>query len=184
MPLKKSAICCCLLIGMLLQSGCCCNSSTALQLPPKNFHQVSQEIYRCGQPTAKGMSYLAEEIGIRSVLNLRKHHSDRDEIGSLNVELYEIPLAAGSLTEDDIFLILKTIKNATKPILIHCWHGSDRTGAAVAASRIVFEDWSIEEAINEMKRSEFGHHEKIYPNIPKLLRQIDWTALKEKLEEN
>lgn len=182
MTMKKNNICFCLLISLLLLSGCCCKSSTTVQHTPKNFHQVSQEIYRCGQPTKKEMSYLVEEHGIKSVLNLRKHHSDKDEIENLNITLHEIPLAAGSLTEDDILLILKTIKNAPKPILIHCWHGSDRTGAAVAASRIVFEDWSVEDAIEELKRDEFGHHETIYPNIPELLRAIDWPSMKKALE--
>ncbi len=179
--LTKKALCFCLLISMFLMSGCC-RKNTPIQKPPKNFHQVSTEIYRSGQPAADEIAFLIDNVGLKSILNLRKFHSDKDEIGSLPVELYEIPLAAGSLTENDILSILTTIQNAPKPILIHCWHGSDRTGAAVASSRIIFEDWTVEDAVDELTRDDFGHHEAIYKNIPELLRKIDWKKMKDKLQ--
>jgi protein tyrosine/serine phosphatase len=38
---------------------------------------------------------------------------------------------------DEIKQSLEIIKNAPKPILIHCWHGSDRTGVVAASYRII-----------------------------------------------
>ncbi len=69
--------------------------------------------------------------------------------------------------------ILKAINQSPKPILIHCWHGSDRTGVAVAMYRIVFQNWSKSQAINELMKPEFGHHYNVYPNIVKYIENVD-----------
>ena len=146
---------------------------------PKNFHQVNQEIYRSDQPDANEMASLHTFEGIRSVLNLRENHDDRDEIRQLPIELYEIPMAAGSISETELITILQAIKNAPKPMLIHCWHGSDRTGAAVAAYRIVFENWDVEKAVSKLMDKKYGHHKTIYKNIPELLRKADWDMIRQ-----
>jgi len=149
---------------------------------PENFHKVSDEIYRSAQPDEDEMDSLSTFERIQSVLNLRESHSDRDEIGNLKLELYEIPLAAGSITEADLVRILRTVRQAPKPILIHCWHGSDRTGAAVAACRIVFENWTVEQAVSELMDPQYGHHETLYKNIPELLRKADWARIRKEVE--
>ena len=53
----------------------------------------------------------------------------------------------------------------------------NKTGA-VAASRIVFENWSVETAISELMQPQYGHHKYIYTNIPALLRKADWQKIK------
>jgi protein tyrosine phosphatase (PTP) superfamily phosphohydrolase (DUF442 family) len=148
---------------------------------PKNFHKVSDEIYRSGQPDEDEMYSMSTFECIRSVLNLREHHSDKSKIGKLKLTLYEIPLAAGKITEADLVRILRTIKDAPKPILIHCRHGSDRTGAVVAACRIVFENWSVDQAIAELEDPKFGHHAALYKNIPRLIRKTDWDKIRIKI---
>ena len=152
---------------------------------PKNFHKVSENLYRSGQPDEDELESLHTFNGIRSVLNLRENNSDQAEIAAINkkwnnaIKLYEIPLDTGSITEDDLYKILTVIRDAPKPLLIHCWHGSDRTGCSVAAYRIVFENWSVEDAISELMKPEYGHHKNIYTNIPELLRKADWKKIRE-----
>ncbi|MBO5306753.1 MAG: tyrosine-protein phosphatase [Lentisphaeria bacterium] len=152
---------------------------------PKNFHKVSENLYRSGQPDEDEFESLHTFNGIRSVLNLRENNSDQAEIAAINkkwnnaITLYEIPLDTGSITEDDLYKILTVIRDAPKPLLIHCWHGSDRTGCSVAAYRIVFENWSVEDAISELMKPEYGHHKNIYTNIPELLRKADWKKIRE-----
>ena len=152
---------------------------------PKNFHKVSENLYRSGQPDEDELESLHTFNGIRSVLNLRENNSDQDEIAAINkkwnnaITLYEIPLDTGNITEDDLYKILTVIRDAPKPLLIHCWHGSDRTGCSVAAYRIVFENWSVEDAISELMKPEYGHHKNIYTNIPELLRKADWKKIRE-----
>ena len=118
------------------------------------------------------------------MLNLRENNSDKDEIDAVNkrwknaVSLYEIPLDTGEITEADLYKILTVIRDAPKPLLIHCWHGSNRTGCAVAAYRIIFENWSVEDAVSELMKPEYGHHKNIYRNIPELLRKANWKKIK------
>ena len=151
---------------------------------PKNFHKINEKIYRSGQPDEDEFFSLYTFNGIRSVLNLRENNSDKDEIDAVNkrwknaVSLYEIPLDTGEITEADLYKILTVIRDAPKPLLIHCWHGSDRTGCAVAAYRIIFENWSVEDAVSELMKPEYGHHKNIYRNIPELLRKADWKKIK------
>ena len=151
---------------------------------PKNFHKVNENLYRSGQPNEDEFFSLYTFNGIRSVLNLRGT-SDIDEINAVNrrwenaVTLYEIPLETGNITEDDLCKILTVIRDAPKPILIHCWQGSNRTGCAVAASRIIFENCSVEDAISELMKPEYGHFKNFYNNIPELLRKADWKKIRE-----
>ena len=152
---------------------------------PKNFHKVSENIYRSNQPDDDEFESLFSFNNIRSVLNLRENNSDKKTIDRINsqhrtptITLYEIPLDTGKISEADLNKILTVIRDAPKPLLIHCWHGSDRTGCAVAAYRIVFENWSVEDAIAELMKPEYGHHKNIYTNIPELLRKADWNKIK------
>ncbi len=171
------------LFSAALLTACTTGNTENGPLLPKNFHTVNAEIYRSGQPGDDEFTDMHKNGKIKSVLNLREYHSDKDEIGELPLKLYEIPLAAGSITEADLVKILKTVKNAPKPILIHCFHGSDRTGAAVASYRIVFEGWDVERAIAELMEDQYGHHRRIYKNIPELLRKADWTRIRTEMNK-
>jgi len=169
-------VCVVLAAAVLLNS--CQASSERNSAYPKNFHKVNDDICRSGQPSADEMAFLAASEGIRSVLNLRDNHDDADEVGALDLVRFDIPLSAGSITEDDLVKILQTVQRAPKPVLIHCWHGSDRTGAAVAACRIVFDGWTVEQAVSELMDPEYGHHRTLYKNIPELLRKADWDRIR------
>tara|TARA_B100000780_G_scaffold207610_1_gene147907 strand:- start:928 stop:1164 length:237 start_codon:yes stop_codon:yes gene_type:complete len=76
---------------------------------------------------------------------------------------------------------LKVVKQAENPILIHCWHGSDRARVITAAYRIIFENWSKEQAIEELRKPEFGYHEKCYPNLINLLTNLDVQKIRNEL---
>ena len=86
------------------------------------------------------------------------------------------------MTAADVENCLALIAGAPKPVLVHCWHGSDRTGIVVAAYRIVFEKWSVEEAEKEFRDERFGYHEFWYGNLLELLRKTDWAAMRERLK--
>lgn len=146
----------------------------------KNLYMVSPDIYRSAQPDEQDFQRL-HKAGLKSVLNLRAHHSDKEKIGSLPLNLYELPMNAGSLTLEDLFKALVILRDAPRPLLIHCWHGSDRTGAVAAAYRIVFQNSSVESAVTEFMEPRYGHHRLIYRNIPKLLYGIDWEKVKQSL---
>lgn len=76
------------------------------------------------------------------------------------------------MTEEDLVAIFKQIEQSQGKVLIHCWHGSDRTGAVVAMYRILYQAWDKGKAISEMMYVGYGFH-KIFGNLPRLIRSID-----------
>lgn len=75
---------------------------------------------------------------------------------------------------------LRLIAAAPKPVLVHCWHGSDRTGIIVAAYRIVYEAPQCGGS-RERPADTYGHHEFWYGNLVRLLRSTDWQAMRQRL---
>lgn len=147
----------------------------------QNLYRISPELYRSGQPTPQGFTNL-QEMGIRSILNMREYHKDERKARHTNLTLLSYPVAAGEVTEADVENCLRMMKSAPKPIVIHCWHGSDRTGIIVAAYRIIYEGWSVAQAEAEFRMARYGHHDFWYGNLVVLLRSTDWAAMKARLE--
>jgi tyrosine-protein phosphatase SIW14 len=142
-----------------------------------NFYRLSDEVYRSSQPDDEEMVAL-EGMGMRSVLNLREFHSDTDEARDTRLELYRVPVNAGDVDDDFVISALQVIAKAEKPILIHCWHGSDRTGVVSAMYRMVFQGWPRERAIDEFVSGGYGYHASFYPNIERYLETVDIEAIR------
>ncbi|MCD7973098.1 MAG: dual specificity protein phosphatase family protein [Candidatus Azobacteroides sp.] len=145
----------------------------------KNFYRIDEDVYRSGQPSGKAFHAL-ENLGIKEVLNLRSRHNDKDEAKGTGIILHHIRINAHSISEAHLLEAMRIIKNRTGPILIHCWHGSDRTGAVIATYRMVFQLIPAEEAIEEMKEGGFGHH-RIFSNIVKTLRKLNVENIRQEL---
>jgi len=142
-----------------------------------NFYKLDDGVYRSKQPDDDTFAML-QNMGIKEVINLRRHHSDDDEAQNTNLMLHSIKINAGSITEDHLIEALSIIQNRKGPVVFHCWHGSDRTGAVAAAYRIIFNDWSKADAIDELNNGGYGYHSSIYGNIVELIENIDVTHVK------
>ncbi|MEE9912757.1 MAG: tyrosine-protein phosphatase [Deltaproteobacteria bacterium] len=142
-----------------------------------NLYRVSIDIYRAEQPEKKDIADL-KTLKIRTLLNLREYHEDDAVFEQNGLNLIRHKMSAGSLTEAGLIAALKLLGKAEKPVLIHCWHGSDRTGFVVAGYRIVFQSWTREAAIEELLQGGFGHHGGFYPNIVQTLRELNVEAVK------
>lgn len=145
----------------------------------KNFYKVDDQLYRGGQPDAAGMQAL-KRLGIAWVLNLREFHDDKDEASGTGLVLVDVPMNAGLIKDEEILAALKTIQSARGPILVHCWHGSDRTGVVIAMYRILFQGWTKEAAIDELVNGGYGYH-SIYGNIVKYIEAVDVVKMKKAL---
>ena len=145
-----------------------------------NLYQVDKGIYRSAQPDDDDIHDL-QSLGIREVLNLREFHSDKGELGSASFVLDRVKMNAGEVSEAQVTKALKKIKNRKGPILIHCWHGSDRTGATVAAYRIVFGHWSKAQALDEMLHGGYGYHASFYPNLVDLIKNLHTVKIRQEL---
>jgi len=146
-------------------------------VPVKNCYKVTDDIYRSAQPEAETADSL-KKMGIKSILNLRHYHNDSEGFTKSGIILCDCSMNAGSASVKELTEALKIIQNAPKPILIHCWQGSDRTGFVIAGYRMVIQGWSAEKAIDELRNGGYGYHESEFPNIMKTLRNMDVQAVR------
>ena len=142
-----------------------------------NLHRVSTNLYRSAQPSAEGMKKL-KEMGIETIVNLRSYHSDRDEIGDTGLGYEHIYMKAWGPEHKEAVRFMQIVTATNRlPVLVHCKHGSDRTGAMCAVYRIVVEGWAKGDAIKEMTDGDFGFHE-IFQNLPKWIEALDVEELR------
>lgn len=137
----------------------------------ENLYKIDTGIYRSDQPSYSDFRAL-EKFGIREVLNLRNRNNDDDEAKGTKITLHRVKMKAHSVNEDQLIKALRIIKNRRGPIVVHCHHGSDRTGAVCAMYRIVFQNVSKQKAIHEMTEGGFGFH-GIYKNIIRTIEKAD-----------
>jgi len=147
-----------------------------------NWYQVDPLLFRSEQPDQDGMREIAA-FGIKRVLNLRWLHDDEDEAEGTGLKLYHVPMLAEAVNEDLIVEALRIIGASSDPILVHCQHGSDRTGIVSAMYRIIYQGWSKTEAINEMRQGGYGFH-AIFNNLPRFIENADIKAIRKKLAED
>ena len=138
----------------------------------KNFYSISDNVYRSKQPSAEAMVEL-EKRGFKGILNLRHYKKDDYKASGTKLNLQHIPINTWTLSKRELMAAVKILKEAEKPILVHCLHGSDRTGAVIAAYRILEMGWSKKEAIMELKYGGFGYHQFYFPHILWQLNSLD-----------
>ena len=144
-----------------------------------NLHRVTDQLYRCAQPTASGMRN-AEKMGIKTVISLRAFHSDRDELVSTKLRKERISFNTWHPEEEDVLEFLKLVTQTNNgPYLVHCLHGADRTGTMIAIYRMAVQGWSKEQAIKEMTGGQFGYH-TVWKNLIRYLNALDVEALRRK----
>jgi protein tyrosine/serine phosphatase len=130
-----------------------------------NFHEViAGELYRSAQPSASSLRHEAEQYGIRTVINLRGAHpgvgwydDEKRTAEAMGLRLIDFPMSASrELTHGQAARLVTTLRDAEKPILIHCNTGADRTGlvSIIYASQIAGID---EETAEEQLSPLFGH---------------------------
>lgn len=141
-----------------------------------NLFRVSDEVYRSEQPNHDAFVELSG-MGVKSVLNLRTTEKDDEIIGGINIKPYLVSMDAGDFIDKNIIDALKAIADAPKPILIHCRHGSDRTGVVVAMYRIVFQNWTKEEALDELMNGGYGFH-TYYKNILEYIKNVNVETIR------
>jgi protein tyrosine phosphatase (PTP) superfamily phosphohydrolase (DUF442 family) len=144
-----------------------------------NLHRVSDTLYRSAQPSAEGMRNL-KAMGIETIVNLRSFHSDRDEIGDTGLAYEHIYMKAWHPEEEEAVRFLQIVTDPKRtPVLVHCQHGADRTGAMCALYRVGVQGWSKEEALKEMTQGGFGFH-GIWDNLIQWINALDMEEIKKR----
>jgi tyrosine-protein phosphatase SIW14 len=148
------------------------------QVLPKNFSVVRINVlYRSGQLSTDHFAKIVALNGIKTVIALdtandKKELAIAKQLG-INFESFEMP-GTGLGDAEAFHRFLEIVgEPANRPVLVHCAAGAKRTGAAVALYRMVFDGWTLDDAVKEMKYSGFDgspelieHVAKAYESIP------------------
>ena len=121
------------------------------------FHQVTDRLYRGGQPSIDGLRRL-RELGIDTIVNLRgtsdQTRAEEIEAKALGFGYFNIALPNWGRPQDErvrrILLIIAAPQNGR--VFVHCRDGVDRTGTIVALYRIDQQHWSTDDALSEAER--------------------------------
>ncbi len=145
-----------------------------------NLYRVTPTLFRSAQPDAAGMKQL-EALGIKTVINLRGFHNDNQEVADTTLLNEELSVKTWHIEDEDVIRVLRILgKPENGPFLIHCQHGSDRTGLMCAMYRIVIQGWTKDEAIRELQDGGYGYWSG-WTNIIHYLRAVDVEQLKRTL---
>jgi protein tyrosine/serine phosphatase len=119
-------------------------------------------------------------MGVRTVLNLRSFHSDRDELVGVDLKPARLHMKPWHAEDEDVVAFLKLAADTNNlPLFVHCQHGADRTGMLCAMYRVVVCGWTKEEAIREMKEGGFNFH-PTWRNLVRYVEKADVEKLKRK----
>jgi tyrosine-protein phosphatase SIW14 len=126
----------------------------------ENFARVNPTLYRGAQPTEEGFRHL-KEMGVKTVVDFRSHHSTKKLVEEAGMIPIEIPLRADwesvPPVEQEIKAFFDVVLDAARqPVYIHCAFGKDRTGTMAALYRLEVDGWTPDEALQEMES--FGYH--------------------------
>ena len=147
-----------------------------------NFYKISEVVYRSEQPNAE-LIPLLKENKIDIVINLRNRNKDKTVLAKQPFQQVHIPINTWAIDRNDLLAVMQTIQKAeqnNQKVLVHCYHGSDRTGASIAMYRIIFQNWSTDNALNEMKHGGYGFH-PIWHNIEALFTPENIKWIREQL---
>ena len=166
-------------IGLLALSSCRelplgLPSPTHTSKPPTNeyaglfnFGKVTDHIFRGAQPTETGYKNLVQRARVKSFLSLRRglNPDVADlKLASLNeAQCYQVAMKEWDPGEDHLRRLASAVKwlkvlsdnPKTRPVYVHCQAGRNRTGFVVATYRMVYQGWTPEEAIREMRTYRF-----------------------------
>jgi protein tyrosine/serine phosphatase len=168
--LRSRSLCClALLIGL---TGSYAQAADVVQTRPAewaqpvekdyNLYQMSPTLYRSSLPDSGALPLLTK-LRIGTVITFLPE-SDARWLSTPGIEQVRLPYRTNHVDDSDILRALRAVQaaEAKGPVLMHCKHGSDRTGLVAAMYRVVVQGWSKEDALNEMTEGGFGdsHHFK------------------------
>jgi protein-tyrosine phosphatase len=155
-----------------------------------NYAQVSPFLHRGAQPTVEGFEELKRR-GVVAIVDLRFLHDDNafyrpmlEQTGPWHYLQLREPAWYPTWTPnaDQIAKTLAAFRAVSnRPVFVHCQHGSDRTGCAVAAFRMVEEGWPPGPAFAEMQN--FGTHVSYFIRLRQYIANVDAAATRNRVDQ-
>ncbi|WP_343115989.1 fused DSP-PTPase phosphatase/NAD kinase-like protein [Ostreiculturibacter nitratireducens] len=122
-----------------------------------NFAMVAPGVFRSNQPSPARLRRY-RDMGIRTIVSLRGEYGgspmlfETEACDELGLKLVSIRgfWARKPPTREAITEFEKVMREAEKPVLLHCKSGSDRAGVASAIYLMLFEGRPVEEAARQL----------------------------------
>ena len=120
------------------------------------FREVTEGVYRSGQPSPGTLRKRVEEYGFKTVLCLRgNRHKDILEemtvLDELGVAFESFPFGEGYLPHPtQLQAMIEIIETCEKPLLIHCGSGINRVAMAAAVAEMVVGDGDFGAAMRQV----------------------------------
>lgn len=148
-----------------------------IQQDKRHFRTVREGLfYRSGQMNGSGLARTVHDFGIKTVITLRDANKPNDPPPDLSEEnwcrenglnyhrfrplAWESSDGSTAPVESNISKYLKILgETKNYPILLHCFAGIHRTGTYTAIYRMEVEHWSLEKAVQEMRKCGYTHIE-------------------------
>lgn len=114
-------------------------------------------VYRSDQMRPEALRETIQRLGIRTVLNLRGtnpgeswYDTERLAVVGSGAEHVDMALSSSEwMSRQQAQTLARVIRESPRPLLIHCYHGSERTGLASAMTHLLTEGQTVDEAARE-----------------------------------
>ncbi|MCP1473731.1 protein tyrosine/serine phosphatase [Pseudomonas sp. EB276 TE3739] len=145
-----------------------------------NLFRMSPTLYRSALPS-RGAVPLLNHLHVVTVINFLPE-ADSDWLSDPAIKQVQLPYRTNHVDDSDVLKALRSIQSAEAdgPVLMHCKHGSDRTGLMAAMYRVVVQGWSKEQALKEMTEGGFGDSQHFHDSV-RYVMQADVDRLHEAL---
>ena len=147
------------LLGLsFVTSAAAASSRPAVRID--NFARVSDAYYRGSQPEGKDYADLAA-LGVKTIINLTSDDAEANEPAmarQAGLKYFQIPMTTHTAPTDlQLAEFLKLVSDpANQPVYVHCVGGRHRTGVMTAVYRMTNDNWTADQAFNEMKKYKYG----------------------------
>jgi protein tyrosine/serine phosphatase len=145
-----------------LAAGIVCLAAAAPSRAELAVVEVVPGIYRGPAPETPADFRKLRDLGVRTVLDVRKFRRRRMDETCRSARAYgmnylRLPVAFRPQRDGSAERALRALVNSCRhPIYLHCELGRDRSGLVVALYRVRCQGWSLQAAYCEMKRLGFS----------------------------
>lgn len=123
----------------------------------RNLHQISDEMWRGNQPGPKDVKRYADELGIRTIINLRGKSTkgyyllEKEACAAHGVTLVDYQMfSRDTPTKEKIFGAQKLFEEIAYPAFMHCKSGADRAGIMSFLYMMLRQKVEFEEAAEQI----------------------------------
>jgi len=123
----------------------------------RNLHQISDEMYRGNQPGPNMVKSYAEELGIKTIINLRGTSTkgyyllEKEACEANGVDFVDYQMfSRDTPTRDAIFGAKELFETIRYPAFMHCKSGADRAGIMSFLYMMLRKQVPLEEAAGQL----------------------------------